>query len=54
MDTVLTGKSLYCARHGVELTCVADGARLDFMDIVDICSILIYFKIATIVLHIAV
>mgnify|MGYP001054219812 CR=1 FL=1 len=39
LDTVLTGKSLYCARHGVELTCVADGARLDFMDIVDICSI---------------
>ena len=39
LDTVLTGKSLYCARHGIELTCVADGARLDFMDIVDICSI---------------
>ena len=39
LDTVLTGKSLYCARHGVELTCVADGARLDFMDVMDICSI---------------
>ena len=39
LDTVLTGKSLYCARHGVELTCVADGARLDFMDVMDICTI---------------
>ena len=39
LDTVLTGKSLYCARHGVELTCVADGARLGFMDVMDICSI---------------
>ena len=39
LDTVLTGKSLYCARHSVELTCVADGARLDFMDVMDICSI---------------
>ena len=39
LDTLLTGKSLYCARHGVELTCVADGARLGFMDVMDICSI---------------
>lgn len=39
LDTVLTGKSLYCARHGVELTCVADGGRLEFMDVMDICSI---------------
>ena len=30
LDTVLTGKSLYCVRHGIELTCVADGSRLDF------------------------
>lgn len=39
LDTVLTGKSLYCARHGVELTCIADGGRLDFMDVMDICTI---------------
>ena len=39
LDTVLTGKSLYCARHGIELTCVADGARLEFMDVMDICTI---------------
>ena len=39
LDTLLTSKSLYCARHSVELTCVADGARLGFMDVMDICSI---------------
>ena len=39
LDTVLTGKSLYCARHGVELTCVADGEKLDFLDVMDICTI---------------
>ena len=39
LDTVLTGKSLYCSRHGVELTCVADGARLEFMDVMDLCTI---------------
>ncbi len=39
LDTVLTGKSLYCARHGVELTCVADGALLAGIDVMDICTI---------------
>ncbi len=39
LDTVLTGKSLYCARHKIELTCVADGALLEFMDVMDICTI---------------
>ncbi len=39
LDTVLTGKSLYCARHNVELTCVADGARLGFLDVADLCTI---------------
>lgn len=39
LDTVLTGKSLYCAKHQIELTCVADGARLDFMSVMDICTI---------------
>lgn len=39
LDTVLTGKSMYCGRHGIELTCVADGARLAFMDVMDICTI---------------
>ncbi len=39
LDTVLTDKSMFCARHGIELTCVADGAKLGFMDTMDICSI---------------
>jgi hypothetical protein len=39
LDTVLTGKSLYCAKHGVHMTCVADGALLRFMDVMDLCTI---------------
>lgn len=39
LDTVLTSKSLYCAKHGITFTCVADGTLLDFMDVMDICSI---------------
>ena len=39
LDTVLTTKSLYCAKHGITFTCVADGTLLNFMDAMDICSI---------------
>lgn len=39
LDTVLTSKSLYCAKHGITFTCVADGKLLSFMDVMDICSI---------------
>jgi len=39
LDTVLTGKSLYCVQHGITLTCVADGKLLDFMDVMDLCSV---------------
>lgn len=39
LDTVLTGKSMYCDKHGITLTSVADGSLLDFMDTMDICSI---------------
>ncbi|MCD7858385.1 MAG: GHKL domain-containing protein, partial [Clostridiales bacterium] len=39
LDTVLTGKSLYCQKHGISLTCVADAEKLDFMRVMDICSI---------------
>lgn len=39
LDTVLTGKSLYCQKHGITLTCVADGTLLSFMDTMDICSV---------------
>lgn len=39
LDTLLTGKSMYCSKHGITLTVVADGSLLDFMDAMDICSI---------------
>lgn len=39
LDTVLTSKSLYCARHDIALTCVADGKLLAFMDVMDICTV---------------
>ena len=39
LDTILTGKSIYCDKHGITLTCVADGTLLDAIDTMDICSI---------------
>lgn len=39
LDTVLTGKSLYCQKHGIELSVVADGGSLSFMDTMDICTL---------------
>ena len=39
LDTVLTTKSLYCAKNNITFTCVADGTLLEFMDVMDICSI---------------
>ena len=39
LDTILTGKSMYCNKHGITLTCVADGNLLSFVDVMDICSI---------------
>ena len=39
LDTVLTSKSLYCAQHGITLTCVADGALLNFMDVMDLSAV---------------
>lgn len=39
LDTILTGKSLYCYKHGITMTSVVDGKLLDFMEVVDICNI---------------
>lgn len=39
LDTVLTSKSIYCAGHDISLTTVADGSLLEFMDVMDICTI---------------
>lgn len=39
LDTVLTGKSLTCSTKNIQLTCVADGAALDFMDVMDVSNL---------------
>ncbi len=39
LDTILTGKSLYCQQNDIKLTVVADGSLLNFMDIMDISSL---------------
>lgn len=39
LDTLLTSKNLYCIRNEITLTYVVDGAQLNFMDVMDICSI---------------
>jgi hypothetical protein len=40
VDTILTSKSVTCQKNGISLNCVADGSLLNFMDSMDICSIL--------------
>ena len=39
MDTILTGRSLYCRKHGITMTSVVDGKSLEFMEVVNICNI---------------
>lgn len=39
LDTVLTGKGLYCRKHSIELVVVADGRNLEMMEMMDICSL---------------
>ena len=39
LDTLLFGKGLYCTEHDINLTCIADGSLLEFMEVMDICSI---------------
>lgn len=39
LDIILTGKSLLCQRHHIELTVVADGHALDFMDTMDLSAL---------------
>lgn len=39
LDIMLNSKSLYCHKHSITLTTIADGKLLDFMDTMDICSI---------------
>lgn len=39
LDTIITSKQIYCQQHDIHMTVVADGARLGFMETMDICSI---------------
>ena len=39
-DTILTEKSLYCKEHEIQVTCVADGSQMDFINAVDLYAIL--------------
>lgn len=39
LDILLTERRLYCERHGIRLSCMADGGKLDFMPVGDICAL---------------
>ncbi len=39
LDTILTSKSMYCVQHDINFTCVADGSLLDFMEVMDLCTV---------------
>ena len=39
LDAILTAKSLQCQREGISLTCVAEGAALDFMRPMDVSAL---------------
>jgi sensor histidine kinase regulating citrate/malate metabolism len=40
LDTILTEKGLYCGAHDIRWTCVADGSFLNFMDVVDLYTLM--------------
>jgi len=39
LDTVIMEKSLFCKEHGITLSCIADGLKLGFMDIIDLYTV---------------
>ena len=39
LDTILTSKNLSCIQKGIAMTCFADGHELEFMDVMDVCTI---------------
>lgn len=39
LDTILTRKNMYCQEHDISLTCIANGALLHNMEVMDICSL---------------
>lgn len=40
LDLIMAEKSLYCTERNIRLTCIADGAKLNFISIVDLYSLL--------------
>lgn len=40
LDTILMEKGLYCKVHHIDWTCVADGKLLEFMDVVDLFTVM--------------
>ncbi len=39
LDTILTAKNMFCVKHNIKFSCVADGSLLEFIDTMDLCSI---------------
>jgi len=39
IDTILTNKSIYCHDNDISFSCVVNGKLLDFMYVMDICSV---------------
>lgn len=39
-DTILTEKSLYCRAREIQVSCVADGSQMDFIDTIDLYALL--------------
>jgi len=39
VDTILTSKSFFCKENNIKMSCVVNSALLDFMLVMDICSI---------------
>lgn len=39
LDVVLTDKRLHCATHDIQFTCMAEGSKMGFMEVMDIFSL---------------
>ena len=39
LDVILTDKRLHCTTNGIQFTCIAEGAKMDFMEAMDIFSL---------------
>lgn len=39
LDTILTAKNLICMQENINITCVADGRETEFIQVMDLCSL---------------